>query len=1364
MSEAEGRRFLITIGVSAYRDGKIANLDGVPHDVRRVGELLLPMGYEHVLAELAEDPTAAEIAEAVEEWRHSVEPGPQDVVVVYFAGHGVKPPADRHYLLGSTARSGRTSATSALAAEDLARPLLQSELGHLLVVLDTCYAGAGAGEISALAAELARTQRVAAGRWVLASARGKERARENVFVDALTEALTQPQAGGRQEYLGVREITERVNRYFAARKVAQHVSHSTVDSDGHAPFFRNKAHIPGLPVDDLDVGTLTRLRRDTRGHFEARGRGLEHVGERGDYFTGREAALAALTRWLDAGQHDRKARAVTGDPGSGKSALLGRLLLHDEDRTIVPLHARRATLEELVADLAAALRLPAGTSHEGLLEALGGRSDTVTVLVDALDEAGTGGDSTEADRIARTLLRPLSTMPAVRLVIGTRRPQLTPLGKAVEVIDLDESEYVTDGQVADYAAKLLLDAEDPQSLSPYRDRPEEARTVARGIAARARRSFLVARMTARALVEDQAPLDTSRAGWEADLPSDAREAFAAYLDRFGADRAKVGRLLRPLAYAQGAGLPWSTVWAPLAEALSGHACPQDDLRWLHERAGAYVVETNDAQGGSAYRLFHETMADHLRDAGQDAANHRAIAEALLRLVPRDRDGARDWAASHPYVREHLATHADAGGVLGELLADVEYLVHAGPAHLNAALRTAADPEARRLGAIYRASLGAHMSGPTVQRRDILAVDAARYGDRDLSGAFARGRGWRVRWATGGLVHPALYGTLDGGNSAVDRLACTTVDGRPHVVTAGDLAGSIEVWDLSKGVRRAELSGHAQEVTGVAGLELGDVPLAVTVGKDRALRVWDLNARTERRRIDGAVHGSATVACALVEGHPYAVTGCDSGVQVWDLSTGIRRAVLADSQQAVDALACTTIESRPHVVTLTNPGPASVYDLVTGSRRMDLGLASTDATAVACTDIDGRPHAVTGGMDGLVHIWDLGTGRTVAQLRGHEDWVQAVACTTLDGQPHAVTTGDDRAVCVWNLADRTLRARFTGLADDGRAIACAVVDGRSCAVTANLHSVQIWDLTDSTRHSVTAGHRDEINGLACTTLDGRSHAVSVGDMDSVRIWDLATGPTEPPLPDDNLWYQTVACTVVDGRPHAVTGDLHGALSVWDLTTRAQRTSVAGDSWVGALACTTIRGEPHAVVGSHDGAVHVWNLRDDEMHPLPADLDGVVRHITCLDLDGQPHAVTSSGYGPLHLWRLTDGTPRPEPIRRATDVIAMAGTQLDGRPRLVTADRNGAVHLWDVSARTRSKLAEGIDMITALACATIDGRPHAVIVVDERTLQTWDLEERRLVDAFTLPLEIQALAAHGPDLVVGMGSEVLVLTRASARPPA
>ncbi|MBR8639046.1 hypothetical protein KEF29_06200 [Streptomyces tuirus] len=358
-------------------------------------------------------------------------------------------------------------------------------------------------------------------------------------------------------------------------------------------------------------------------------------------------------------------------------------------------------------------------------------------MIDSLDEAGTAGDQSEGRRVARELLQPLSALPAVRLLIGTRRDLIPALGHAIEVIDLDTDEHAREA-VTEYARAVLLDAHDPDSLSPYRADPDLARTVAAGIAAQAGRSFLVARMNARALVHRQEVVDTSVEGWERTLPSDAREAFAAYLDRFGTARQKVVRLLRPLAYAQGEGLPWSTLWAPLAEALSGTPCTNDDLDWLFENAGSYITES-DHGTGSVYRLYHETMAEYLRVPSRAAEHHRALATGLTGLVFTDPlTGERDWATAHPYILTHLASHAAAGGVLDRLLTDAEYLVHAHPASLLRALDSVTAEQGRRVASVYRTSAHLLPRLAVENRRDVLSVDAARYGEQELSRRLARG--------------------------------------------------------------------------------------------------------------------------------------------------------------------------------------------------------------------------------------------------------------------------------------------------------------------------------------------------------------------------------------------------------------------------------------------------------------------------------------------------------------------------------------------------------------------------------------------------------------------------------------------------
>ncbi|MFE6621388.1 caspase family protein [Streptomyces sp. NPDC057740] len=1376
---APGRRFLIAVGVSTYRDPGIGDLPGVPHDVERICALLEPMGYTRILPELSVDPGGAELAQGIERWAAGADLGARDVVVVYFAGHGERPD-DRHYLLCSTTEKGLWS--TALPSEDLARSLVRSPVGHLLVILDTCYAAAGTGDIAVLANELALTQRGGAGRWLLAAARGKEKAKENAFVDALADVLGQPRAGAYQEFLGVREVTERVNAHFRGHHPHQHARHSTVDSDGQDPFFRNPAHVPDLPADDLDVATLTRLRRQHAGHFDPRGRGVEHAGEKGDYFTGRTAAFTELSGWLRADRHDRKARVVTGDPGSGKSALLGRFLaLTDPDHpsrgpaagtaadalppaglTVVPLHARRASAEELAADLADALHLP-GADRDELLQALGQRTEPVTVLVDALDEAGTVGDATEGFRIARELLQPLTALPAVRLIVGTRRPLITALGRAVEVIDLDQPRYIRPGDVADYARDLLLDAHDPDSLSPYRDKRALAEVVATGIAGRAGTSFLVARMTARALVHGQITIDPDRPGWQQTLPSDAGQAFAAYLARFGAHRPKVERLMRPLAYAQGAGLPWSTLWAPLVEALSGVPCSQDDLQWLHEHAGAYIVEAA-TPAGSAYRLFHETMAEHLRTPGHDVDRHRAVTDALLALVPRDPStGSRDWPAAHPYIRDHLATHAAAALALDALLQDADYLVHATPLPLSRAMRSARSPEARTVCAIYRTSADTHALAPPSARRDILAIDAARYNQPHLVAELTRLRSWQPRWATGALVHPSLRNTLTGHSSGVRAVAVATVESRPHAVTGGQ-DGTVRVWDLVDGTTLAALDDPTDEVEAVAVAMVDGRPHAVTGGDDGVVRVRDLTDGGHRATLEGHTDVVRAVAVAMVDGRPHAVTGGDDGtVRVWDLLDGSERAILEGHNGSVRAVAVADLDGRPHAVAAGQGGSVQVWDLLDGSERATLEGHGSGVSAVALAVIEGRPHAVTGGDDGTVRVWDLLDGSERATLDGHSDGVNTVAVATIDGRPHAVTGGDDTTVRVWDLTAGTPSATLRGHTLTVNVVTVAMIDDRPHAVTGSQdQTVRVWDLTEGAHRATLDGHADWVRAVAVTTVDGRPRVVTGSDDQTVRMWDLADGTLHSTLGDHRFWVRAVAVATLDGRPCAVTGSyVTGRPKVWDLTDgtlRATLTSGPYTDGIRAMTVATVDDRPHAVISCYTPEVpQVWDLTDGTFRAGLVGHDGGVRAVTAVTVDGTPCAVTGGVDHTVRVWDLTDHTLRSTLEGHETPVGAVATVTIDGRPHAVTGGDDHTVRVWDLTDDThRATLTGHTDAVNVVAPMTIDGRPHAVTGSDDKTVRIWDLAVNRLVETIAMPLVVDGLATFGSDVVLGLRHEVLVLT--------
>ena len=334
--------------------------------------------------------------------------------------------------------------------------------------------------------------------------------------------------------------------------------------------------------------------------------------------------------------------------------------------------------------------------------------------------------------------------------------------------------------------------------------------------------------------------------------------------RLGPDAARARDLLRPLAYAEGQGLPWEDIWAPLASRISGHTYTNDDLHWLRGHAGSYVVEATEASR-SAYRLYHQALTEHLRAATAaagltDTAIHQAYVDVLTARVPRTLEATRDWAHAHPYTLHHLATHAAAAGTLDPLLDDAEYLVHADPDTLLPALDHVRTGQGRLTRTVYRATAGHHRHATPAVRRQLLAIDAARAGGDTLRQALAANLPWQPRWATGTLINPALRTTLAGHTQPVRAVACTRLeDGTPIAITgAGSTniadvrGGEVIVWDLRTGQQRTILAGHTQPVNAVACTRLEDgTPIAITAAAggryDDAgqVIVWDLRTGQQR---------------------------------------------------------------------------------------------------------------------------------------------------------------------------------------------------------------------------------------------------------------------------------------------------------------------------------------------------------------------------------------------------------------------------------------------------------------------------------------------------------------------------------------
>lgn len=689
------RRFVVGIGVGNYKDPEM-NLQFAHQDAQRMTAWFAQdtrVKYQPALPDLAVDPTNEQIRTGLADWLNTLVP--EDVVVIYVAAHG-QIENGVAYLQGHDSPLQKL-AGKAVEAGTLGNIIGQSPPNNVLVIVDTCGAGRLGSSISQSADQGAyeANTREAYTTWaqaIVCSAFSRDPAYDGKFVEAFIRMVSQERwTGADQEWIEIPQFVGALNSVLREMKVPQVAEHKMW---GNGP----TQVIPNPYYGTRQLGALIGD-IELKSHFDPASRGVSR-GEQGSYFTGRSSELHRIVRWLEqpADGSDRDLFVITGSPGSGKSALLSRVIvLSDptlragvsdiatlpadtkppESSIDVVLWCRGKTLEQLVLELSQRLKLTARTP-DALKAALAGglpTSDTdgraamraITIAIDALDEASEG----ESSRIATELIRPLVTSRGVKVIVATRpRPvrgaiaaadPTTSLLSTLGVSPDDQNCLVLDRsdnhlEMQQYVVARLMATEEPERRTPYRDRKDLATALAPRIASAAGKSFLVAAITARSLANRSEAVDPKVES--VTFPTEAGEALAAYIAQLPNPRV-VEDILRPLAWAEGAGgLPWGPIWAPLANALARLARKEDRIPHYTDETVAAVLDSAgdlivESMPGTepVYRLFHEALAEHLRRSVHTEAANAAIATALDTLTENV-----PWENVHPYVLAHFGTY------------------------------------------------------------------------------------------------------------------------------------------------------------------------------------------------------------------------------------------------------------------------------------------------------------------------------------------------------------------------------------------------------------------------------------------------------------------------------------------------------------------------------------------------------------------------------------------------------------------------------------------------------------------------------------------------------------------------------------
>lgn len=610
---------------------------------------------ENTFTEITSSITTKPELVALVEHERLASAGPDDILVVYVTGHGLRGSNGRHYLCMPDGDDDHPARTHVNTAE-IVEQLLASDAEHLLVLVNSCFGNAITEDVRRAHKDVARHRRRLETVGVVTIGDFDDRPR----LLELKELL----AAARRRLTTVAGITTpnlTVDQFVSelARAAHQHPALDLLTPTKVYPQQPTLTESLALPnpgyraPDDL----VEPQRREVAAHLSEldywldRASGRTSSDDPGWYFSGRRALTEQIADFFRA---HTGSLIVTGVAGSGKSALLARAVtLTDQkfladDRfaeavaairrsapeTIPPcgsVHAavlaRNQNTTSILRSIARAVgaepsaAMPGQEENERLRQAIAvaAARRPVTLVIDGLDEAP------QPAHLVWEVLGPLARLttkedvPLVRFALGLRSSgSLTGTGSLlslaysvlpdVRVVRTDES---PEADIAAYIAAVL-----DHPSSPYWDRGQDRAVAGAFIAQRVSPSFLDARFAARSLRGRRHSQDLADPRWLATLAAGTVGLLAEDLRSLGHDSTPhVLAVLRASAFACGRGVPWAEVWPAMAEAVLGETIPDVDRvisRILDGRLAGYLTQDIE-DDRRVYRPVHEHLAADLRN-------------------------------------------------------------------------------------------------------------------------------------------------------------------------------------------------------------------------------------------------------------------------------------------------------------------------------------------------------------------------------------------------------------------------------------------------------------------------------------------------------------------------------------------------------------------------------------------------------------------------------------------------------------------------------------------------------------------------------------------------------------------------------
>lgn len=1117
---------------------------------------------------------------------------------------------------------------------------------------------------------------------------------------------------------------------------------------------------------------------EARQHWRPRARGVAVGSERGDRFRGRTAALRAITTWLARPEPDRTVLLITGSPGVGKSAVLGRVVTTADNVFAAELPVDDDAIRATVGSVACAVHVKGKTARDVALEIARAASTALpdhardlapavrqalserpcqkfNIIIDALDEAT---DTRETRLIINTIVLPLAETCSdlgVQIVVGTRRRDdsgdlLAAMSSLATIIDLDTEQYFDEDDLTAYALATLQLTGDERPANPYAD-ITVAEPVARRIAGLAERNFLVAGLVARTHgMHDRQSVDPTTLTFTPSVAS----ALNDYIDRApSVEDVSALDALTCLAFAQAPGLPL-TLWPLLMKALGMPVTETALARFARSSAANFLVEISGAEGFHTYRLYHQALNDALlrrrqeyRPRGDDEC---VITEALLR-----HGRAAGWTNAGSYLRRSLPYHADRAAMVDDLLQVDEYLLYADLRRLIPVARNAraATSRARLLYLTPQA-----ISATAEQRAGLFNITQAleRLGPPLApcpAGAL------RVLWAR---ATPQGERTICEGHTNKVRAVCpVTADGRPLLASAGH-DHSVRIWDPVTGEQELVLQGHHDRVFAVCAVTVGDTPLLTSGSADYTVRLWDPVTGNQVNTMHGH-HGWVRGLCSItVDGQDLVASASDDHtVRLWDLQTGADLHVLRGHTNKVKAVCEIRGDGESLVASASDDHTVRIWDPQTGEPRHVLRGHTAWVVAVCTAMVEGKPLLASIGTDyDGIRLWDPITGLqwpTVGEYTYAKYTHASGAMCTIDrGDRTLFAVASMREISLWDLATGEQAGRLDGHDEEILGLCTVSVMGKTMLASASLdHTVRIWDLDDYQQQRAVEGDPFWIFGLCPVSIHGRLQLATVSaDSDKrVCLWDAATGEQIRVLEGHTDQVHGVCTVTIKGRNLLATGGYDKVVRLWEPETGVQVRALQINRFAPKSLCTvTVKGRQLLAAGG-DFWVHLW---DPKKGKHLRTLDGHTNWVygVCeLNVGGRP-LLASASWNEVIIWDPLTGRQEDGIELGSGQMRDVCQIDVEGRPLLAIAMDNGTVALWDLQAKEQwGSISGHTNAVNSVHVINLRGRSLLASAGNDRWVHLSDPATRGTVATLPVHSPAHACTQIADSLVIGLHSGLI-----------